>query len=112
MSFTEQEVVEITQVPAKRLRMWVHRGLLRPQAVQGAPVFADIDVSRAELLRELLDDLELPEESVEVVVSLLDQVHSLRAELKALARALEAQPETVRIEVARVHREIVLGVIR
>lgn len=112
MSFTEQEVEEITRVPAKRLRMWVHRGLLRPLAVEGAPVFAEIDVARAELLRELCDDLELPEESVEVVVSLLDQVHSLRAELKALARAIEAQPEDVRLEVARVRQEILLGLFR
>jgi chaperone modulatory protein CbpM len=112
MSFTEQQVVEITLVPAKRLRAWVRRGLLRPQAVEGSPVFAEIDIARAQLLRDLSDDLELPEESVEVVVSLLDQVHSLRVELKALARAIEAQPEDVRIEVARIHREIVLGLFR
>jgi chaperone modulatory protein CbpM len=108
MSFTEQEVVEIVAVPAKRLRAWVRRGLLRPEAVRGAPLFADVDVARAALLKELSDDLAIDEESVEIVVSLLDQMHGLRAELKALAKAIDAQPEPVRIEIARIHREILL----
>jgi chaperone modulatory protein CbpM len=108
MSFTEQEVVALVAVPAKRLRAWVRMGWVRPEAHEGAPVFGEIDVARAHLLKQLCDDLEIEERSVDVVLSLLDQVHGLRSELKSLARALEAQPEHVRVEVVRIYRELSL----
>jgi chaperone modulatory protein CbpM len=104
MSFTEQEVVEIVGLPAKRLRAWVRRGWVRPEAKEGAPVFDEVDVARAALLRQLCEDLEIEESSVGVVLSLLDQVHTLRAELRSLAYALEHQPEPVRREIIRLVR--------
>jgi chaperone modulatory protein CbpM len=104
MSFTEQEVVEIVGLPAKRLRAWVRRGWVRPAARGGAPVFDDVDVARAALLRQLCEDLEIEEDTVGVVLSLLDQVHSLRAELRTLAEALDHQPEPVRREIVRLVR--------
>jgi chaperone modulatory protein CbpM len=110
MPFTEQELSELVAVPAKRLRVWIHRGWLRPDARGGEPVFRDIDVARARLVVELRDDLGIQPDAVEVVLSLLDQVHGLRSELKALARALESQPETVRVEITQVYRRLAAGV--
>jgi chaperone modulatory protein CbpM len=106
MSFTEVEIVEIVQVPAKRLRAWVRKGWIRPEAREGAPVFAEIDVARVTLLKQLCDDLEIEEDTVAILISLLDQVHSLRRELKALAHAVEHQPEPVRADIARLHHEL------
>lgn len=109
MSFTEQQVVEIVGAPAKRLRAWVRRGWVKPEAKEGAPVFDEVDVARAALLRQLCDDLDIAEDSVGVVLSLIDQVHSLRAELRALAQAIESQPEPVRRQVTRIHRAFAVG---
>ena len=39
-----------------------------------------------------------------VVLSLLDQVYGLRRELKALARAVDRQPEAVRQELMSAYR--------
>jgi chaperone modulatory protein CbpM len=107
MTFTEQQVVEIVAVEPKRLRAWIRRGWIRPEAREGAPVFAEADVARAHLLSELCDDLGVEEGSLDIVLSLLDQVHGLRRELKALAQALEMQPESVRVEITRLHRLLV-----
>ncbi len=104
MSFTEQELVEIVGMPAKRLRTWVRRGWVRPEAREGAPVFDEVDVARAALLRQLCEDLDIDEDTVGVVLSLLDQVHGLRAELRSLTQALEGQPEPVRRAVVRLYR--------
>jgi chaperone modulatory protein CbpM len=106
MSFTEVEIVEIAQVPAKRLRAWVRKGWIRPEAKEGSPVFAEIDVARVTLLKELCDELAIEEDTVDVLISLLDQVHSLRRELKALAHAVEHQPERVRLDIARIHHAL------
>jgi chaperone modulatory protein CbpM len=84
----------------------VRKGWIRPEAIEGAPVFAEIDVARVTLLKQLCDELEIEEDTVAVLISLLDQVHSLRRELRSLARAVELQPEQVRIEVARLHHEL------
>jgi chaperone modulatory protein CbpM len=107
MTLTEQELSETIGVPAKRLRAWVRRGWLRPEARAGEPVFRDIDVARARLVTQLRDELAIQPDAVEVVLRLLDQVHGLRSELKALGHALESQPEHVRVEVTRVYRMLI-----
>lgn len=109
MSLTEQQVVEIVAVEATRLRTWVRRGWVRPAAEEGAPAFSEADVARVRLVHQLCDELGIEEETLSVVLSLLDQVHGLRAELKTLGEALDRQPEAVRLEIARVYRELSIG---
>ena len=75
---------------------WVQRGLLRPTA-EG---FEAIDVARACLLAELSEDIGLDDDTVEAVVSLVDQVHTLRGQLGLLARAISEQPPATRQAIA------------
>ena len=75
---------------------WVERGW-----VQAAPSgeeweFQEIDVSRVRLIRDLRRELEVQEETIPLVLSLLDQVYALRGQMRAVARAVEAQDEAVR----------------
>ena len=75
---------------------WVARGLLRPSADGENWVFEPVDVARARLLADLTDQMGFDDESVETVVDLLDQVHTLRRKLagvpadKALGALLKA----------------------
>ena len=74
---------------------WVARGLLRPRSEADAWVFEQVDVARVRLLAELADDIGLDDDTVEVVVGLVDQVHTLRGQLGLLAQAIaEQSPET------------------
>jgi chaperone modulatory protein CbpM len=84
---------------------WVARGLLRPTSALGAGgseawSFEQIDVARARLLAELADDIGFDDDTVETVVGLIDQVHTLRAQLDLLARAIAEQPTTTREAIA------------
>ncbi|HSH99534.1 MAG TPA: hypothetical protein VLA02_02950 [Reyranella sp.] len=79
---------------------WVARGLLRPAAQDEAWTFEPVDVARARLLAELADDLGFDDEAVETVVSLVDQVHTLRGQLDLLARAIAEQPPATRAAIA------------
>lgn len=74
---------------------WVQRGLLRPAAAGDDWVFEPIDVARARLLAELTDEMGFDDETIETVVDLLDQVHTLRHQLHQLGQAIGRQsPET------------------
>lgn len=74
------------------LLAWVERGWVRPED----EVFHDIDVARVRLIHELLFRMELREDSVPLVLSLLDQVYELRGSLQSVLRAVATQPATVR----------------
>ncbi|MGZ3339751.1 MAG: chaperone modulator CbpM [Reyranella sp.] len=79
---------------------WVERGLLRPSAEGDAWVFETVDVARARLLAELVDEMGFDDESVETVIDLLDQVHTLRGQLDLLGHAISEQPAPVREAIA------------
>jgi chaperone modulatory protein CbpM len=92
--------VLFSDITAPVIQDWVARGWVH---VAGASpeewVFAEIDVARIRLIRELRVDLEVDENALPLVLSLLDQVYDLRRTLKAVTRALEDQPADVRAAV-------------
>ena len=82
------------------------RGLLRPTGGADAWSFEQIDVSRARLLAELADDIGFDDDTVETVVGLVDQVHTLRGQLDLLARAIAEQPPATREAIASTLRRL------
>ena len=79
---------------------WVARGLLRPVGAAETWTFEPIDVARAHLLAELVDDIGLDDDTVETVLGLVDQVHTLRNQLGLLAKAIAEQPPSTREAIA------------
>jgi chaperone modulatory protein CbpM len=77
------------------LQDWAERGWVRPMEAQSGLEFDEIDVARVRLIYDLRT-MHIEDETIPVVLSLLDQVHDLRAGLRAVLRAVEAQPEQVR----------------
>jgi len=88
------------RLTALHVERWVQRGLLRPAAEGDGWVFEAVDVARARLLVELTDELGFDEESMETVVDLLDQVHTLRRQLHQLGLAIGRQPAETREAIA------------
>jgi chaperone modulatory protein CbpM len=83
-----------------RVERWVARGLLRPRGPAEAWTFEQIDVARAGLLSELVEDVGFDDDTVETVIALVDQVHTLRGQLDLLARAIAEQPPAARESIA------------
>jgi chaperone modulatory protein CbpM len=79
---------------------WVARGLLRPSGTAESWSFEQIDVARARLLAELIDEMGFDDESVETVVDLVDQVNTLRRQLDLLGHAIAEQPAATREAIA------------
>ncbi len=78
------------------LHSWVERGWVRPRPGGEEWEFQDIDIARVRLIRDLRHELAVQEETMPLVLSLLDQVYALRGQIRAVARAVEAQDEAVR----------------
>ena len=86
--FPDMDAVEITS--------WVERGWVLPDQDGSRLVFQEIDVARVRLIRDLRGQMALGEDSIPVVLSLMDQVYDLRRQLRAMLGALEGQPTAVR----------------
>ncbi|HTR84337.1 MAG TPA: hypothetical protein VMI56_07640 [Reyranella sp.] len=85
---------------------WVARGLLRPAGGVDAWTFEQIDVARVRLLAELADDVGFDDDTVETVIGLVDQVHTLRGQLDLLAHAIADQPAETREAIAAALRRL------
>lgn len=83
-----------------RVERWVARGVLRPAGNADARRFEQIDLARVQLLAELGDDIGMDDDTVEAVIGLVDQVHTLRGELHLLAQAIAEQPPATREAIA------------
>jgi chaperone modulatory protein CbpM len=87
------------------LRRWIARGWVAPERQDGAWRFREIDVARVRLIVDLRRELQVSENNLPMFLSLVDQVYSLRRELRHLADAVEAQPDRVRAAIVRHVRE-------
>jgi len=90
------------QLTVVHVERWVARGLLRPVGESDAWTFEQVDVARVRLLAELVGDIGLDDDTMEVVVGLVDQVHTLRGQLGLLAQAIAEQPPETREAIAAV----------
>ena len=86
--FSDLQVQELTG--------WVERGWVRPEGEAPGWEFQEIDVARVRLIHDLRRGMDIGEDAIPLVLSLLDQVYELRAQLQSVLRAVEAQPADVR----------------
>jgi chaperone modulatory protein CbpM len=75
---------------------WVERGWVQPDAAGEVWEFHEIDVARIRLIHDLRHGMEVGEDAIPLVLSLLDQVYELRGQLRRMLDALGDQPQEVR----------------
>ena len=92
----EEVVALFADLGSGELTSWVERGWVRPDESGGEWEFREIDVARVQLIRDLRREMEVTEETVAMMLPLLDQLYELRSQMRRLLRALELQPEPVR----------------
>jgi chaperone modulatory protein CbpM len=86
-------------VAIDRLQIWVQKGWVRPAIKAGEPHFTTADMARAAFVHDLQELMELDEETVPIILNLIDQIHGLRRELRTFLEAVDQQPETVREQI-------------
>jgi chaperone modulatory protein CbpM len=96
MKTLSEVAVLVGRVDRVELTHWVELGWVRPETRPGTePVFSDLDLARVCLICDLRHDLAVEEETMPLVLSLLDQLYELRRQMNALTGALRQQPDEV-----------------
>ncbi len=97
MMTAETEVVaRFSRLDAHALEHWIAMGWLNPRRSDEGFLFDETDIARTHLLCDLCYDMELRDEEVTMVLSLIDQLHSTRALLRAMNAAVHSQPDEIR----------------
>lgn len=96
--------VVVAQMPGlqhQELEHWIAQEWVRPQRLAGQYGFQAVDVARVRLIRELRHEMQVNEEALPIVLSLLDQLYDLRRRVRELGAAVgQAVPENLRRDVA------------
>jgi chaperone modulatory protein CbpM len=71
------------------LERWIVNEWVRPDGCAGAYGFRDIDVARVRLIQELRDEMQIDEDVIPIVLSLLDQLYAMRRQIRDLSAALD-----------------------
>lgn len=90
MRFTTIEFCREAQLDQQTLEVWIEEEWIIPQA-EADQRFSDIDLARAQLIHQLMDDMGVNAEGVGIVLRLVDQVHGLRGALAEAAAALRTR---------------------
>jgi chaperone modulatory protein CbpM len=94
--YSEEEIVDaVARLTRPRLKSFVELEIVSPLHTDGRLVYRQIDLVRLELLCELSEDFELDDDALCMIISLIDQLHSARGELRALRAAIASEPEDV-----------------
>jgi chaperone modulatory protein CbpM len=85
-----QEFLLRARLERHLLEAWIDAGWLIPPQTDPELAFSDVDLARAQLIRDLRDDLGVNDEGISVVLHLLDQVHGLRRSMQEVLNAMRA----------------------
>ncbi|WP_424140593.1 chaperone modulator CbpM [Roseomonas chloroacetimidivorans] len=79
---------------------WIENAWLHAEGTPGHYLFREIDVARVRLIHELRTDLKVEEETLPVVLSLVDQLYEARRRYSLLCAALnQALPDEAKLKV-------------
>lgn len=98
---TAQVVEMVDDLSHERLTVWTHARLVQPVDSSAGPRWREVDVARLRLLCDLAQDYRLDDEGLALVLSLVDQLHEARAEMRAVLRAIAAEPVETRARLRR-----------
>jgi len=91
----EMLCVRYRSLSREELEHWIELSWVRPAGAPGHYVFEEIDAARVGLILELREQLQVGEEALPVVLSLIDQLYEARRRMRRVRDALEqaATPE-------------------
>ena len=79
-----QEFLIRARLEHRPLEAWIAAGWLIPPQTEPELMFSDIDLARAQLIRDLREDFGVNDEGISVILHLVDQMHGLRRSMQGL----------------------------
>jgi chaperone modulatory protein CbpM len=103
----EKDVLaRIEGLTVTRLRICIEETWVRPARDTAGHVFDDMDVARLRLISELTEDMAVNDDAVPIILSLIDQMHSFKRQLRAFEKAVSAQGDATTADVAALLRDM------
>jgi chaperone modulatory protein CbpM len=87
-----REFLLVARLEARALDAWIEEGWLLPRRTDEDYRFSDVDLARAQLIGDLVQ-LGVNNESIPIILDLVDQLHGMRRNLQNLLSAIAARPE-------------------
>lgn len=91
-----REFLNRARIDADTLDLWIEASWLAPRRAGGEWAFSEIDLARTQLIRDLRQDFGANDESIPIILDLVDQLHGLRRALGEVLLVLRAQPANAR----------------
>jgi chaperone modulatory protein CbpM len=96
MLLSLEEVVAEAQVSRSELTAWIEQRWVMPAQDRDGFLFDEADRARILFIRDLRLDLDVGDETIPVILKLVDQVYGLRRTLGELQDAIEQLPAEAR----------------
>ncbi|HVB68478.1 MAG TPA: hypothetical protein VNE67_11540 [Acetobacteraceae bacterium] len=93
---SEAVLALLGDLDAGELAAWIERGWVQPETGEAGWEFLEIDVARVRLIHDLRRHMDVAEDTVPLVLSLLDQVYELRARLRDVLATVDRQSPEIR----------------
>jgi chaperone modulatory protein CbpM len=97
----EELVGRLEGLDRRELVHWVENRWVLPERQQDTWIFHEVDVARVELILEIRKEFGIDDDTLALVLGLLDQVYDLRRQLGRLCDALAVQPPEIQAAVKR-----------
>lgn len=98
----DEVLVRIRGLERRELIHWVESRWVLPERHAESWVFHEVDVARVELILDIRRDFAVDDDVMPLVLGLLDQVYSLRRQMRRLCDAVAAQPPEVQSAIRRI----------
>jgi chaperone modulatory protein CbpM len=92
----DELLIRLRGLERRELVRWVENRWVLPERRAETWVFHEVDVARVELIFEIRRDFAIDDEAMPLVLGLLDQIYSLRRQMRRLCDAVAAQPDDTR----------------
>jgi chaperone modulatory protein CbpM len=96
----DELVRHFAEIDRAELRRWIELRWIVPERREAGGsetwLFHEVDIARVELILDIRREFTADEETLSLVLGLLDQVYSLRRQMRRLCGAIETQPNEIR----------------
>ncbi len=96
----------VDDLDAEHLDRYIRAGVVVPVQSSSGPLFRELDLARLNLVVELTEGYHLDEEALAMVMSLVDQLHGLRGDMRAILDAVAREPAETRVRLKAAIREV------
>ena len=105
--YTLTETLSVVEdLDAEHLDRYIRAGVVVPVQSSSGPLFRELDLARLNLVVELTEGYHLDEEALAMVMSLVDQLHGLRGDMRAILDAVAREPAETRVRLKAAIREV------